>query len=387
MRRFREAFPPALPPALLFVRQQSRRFTTGTPSPFTTSSPTVNALNSAFHHYPGVTGLLWLWHSQLFTLGYFSVISLLGAPLAPELAPAFVLHAAARRLRLPFTLAAAAVLARAFPPLCTVPVARLLVAPLVAVRALMSPQRPVAPGSLRAAARAAGARVWAGLERLDALVGGSATLNTYGLAYIYGGRLTGTVSLLGLTLALRYGVDIEEVLKGVGRSLEASGGAGHRAAWVLGLVEGDVGGCGGGGSGGGGNEGGTRLHKARDAALYAKDITTRWAAAALALNFSYPLALRFGVAGGGSLIGARLEGSPRWNAVVEAVKAGQREAAENVRAEEANAARAREAAERAAAEKRDGKGGGGGGGEGGLPAAAGTGHWISRYYKTGHHCC
>jgi hypothetical protein len=349
------------------------------PPPPASSSATVNALNASFRRFPGVTGLFWLWHSQFFTLAYFFALGAAGVPFAPELAPAFVLHAASRRLRLPFTLAAAAALARAHPPLRTVPVARLLVAPLVAVRSLMSPQRPAAAGSLRARARAAGARAWAGLERLDQLVGGTSTLNSYGLAYIYGGRLVGTASLLGLALALRYGVDIEEALRGVGRSLAAGGGAGQRAAWVLGLVDGD-----------GGGGGGSRLHQARDAALLAKDLTARWAGAALAVNVSYPAVLRWGVAGGSSLVGARLEGSPRWRAIVDAVKEGQREAAEKVRAEEAAiAARARELAA-AAAERKDGggKGGGGGcgGGEGGdRPPSAG--HWISKYYKTGHHCC
>jgi hypothetical protein len=343
--------PPAPPPPLL---------------PTATGDGTTNALNHSFNRYPALTGMLWLWHSPLSTLGYMGALYASQAPLPPELAPAFVLHAALRRLRLPLTLASAALLARARPALCTVPVARLLLAPLLAVQALQSPPAHVRAGRLRARARAGAAALWAGATRLDELVGGSSTLNRYGLAYIFAGRLTGTLSLVGLTLALRYGVDVEAALRGLGHYLDSINLG--RLAWVLSLLPEDHAGGGGssglsGSSSGSGGGSSSALAGARGVAATAKDFTIHWAASALLVNVSYPLVLRFGVAGVAGGVGQWLGASPQWQVVIEAVREGQRVAE----------AEARAAAAAAAAEGGAEAGGGGSAGSADSSSSADSG--------------
>jgi hypothetical protein len=116
-------------------------------------------------------------------------------------------------------------------------VARLLLAPLLAIQALQSPPPHVRPGTVRHRARRAAASLWAGFTRLDEAVGGTSTLNRYGLAYIFAGRVTGTLSLVGLTLALRYGVDVESALRGLGHYLDSVNLG--RLAWVFSLLPDD----------------------------------------------------------------------------------------------------------------------------------------------------
>jgi hypothetical protein len=350
------------------------------PLPTATGDWTADALNRSFNLYPAVTGMLWLWHSPLSTLGYMSAFYLLHIPLAPELAPAFVLHSLVRRMRLPLTMASAALLARARPALCTVPVTRLLLAPLLAVQALRSPPTPAPPGTLLARLRSSASALWSGLNRLDELVGGTSTLNRYGLAFIFAGRATSTFSLVGITLALKYGVDVEAALMGVGARLDEVGLG--KVAWVFSLLPEEH-------SSGAGGE-----LRARAAALAVKDATMHWAAAALGVNLTYPLVLRYGVAGVAEAVGRTLGESARWNIIVEAVKEGQRVAqAQAQREEEA------ERAAMAAAARQQQQGGEGSTCEQAAPRGVvfrlalfdtpqdKPKHWISRFYVVKDHCC
>ena len=330
-------------------------------------------------------------------------------PLAPELAPAFVIHAALRRLRLPFTVASAAALARIRPALCTVPVARLLLAPLIEIQKLQSPPSFVPPQSTRARLRMGAERVWRGLEKFDEWVGGSSMMNKYGLAYIFAGRAVGTASLVGLTLALRYGLDVETALRSLGVWMEGKGLG--QVAWIFHLVP-EHPSTGGtksevptpfGGDNGELTTAGSAMARARATAGSAKELTILWAASALSVNCTYPLVLQLMVAGLAKTIGGALTQSPRWTVIVTAVQEGRRAAESAATLQQGKQLQEGSGGSTTlcrnlppgSLNEKDEKGGGpqppknGSGGGGGIPPPESPPkkHWISKYYKTGDHCC
>jgi hypothetical protein len=254
----------------------------------------VAALNAAAARHPVSTGWVWLYHGPIAAALGTALVTLLAVPVAPELGPAFLLHTATRRLRLPLVLAAAGIAARLYPPLTTVPVATLVTSPFAALSV---------PAGVASAA-----------SKLDAAVGGSTLVNKYGLAYVVGGRVVGTVTLVGLAAGLRAGVDIASALDAAAASVDGalSGFWGTTAAATAGDAGGAdsatgaaaaTAGAGGGGGGGGGGFFSSALSAATG-------WTSRWAAGCLVANVAYPLVAEYVVARGGSAAGEYLERNP-----------------------------------------------------------------------------
>jgi hypothetical protein len=240
------------------------------------------AMNTAIAAHPAVTGWVFLYHSPLYAGLAYGALTVAGVSPPPELGAAFVVHGLTRRLRLPLQIGAAALLARAWPALTTVNMTQLVAAPWAALAAAGVGGRGAEAAAAEAAAEAAAptaltrlkGRITGWADRADKALGVTAALDRYGLAWVVGGRITGTVSLLALWGAMHAGVDLGPLL-----------------AWTGGLGE--------------------------TAAAW----TSRWALGCLLVNFAYPLVLRYGVAGLSLRLGTGVEAWQAYMAVVRAAAA------------------------------------------------------------------
>jgi hypothetical protein len=238
------------------------------------------ALNDAFNSHPAVTGVLWLWHSPIATGVSFCALSCFDFPdpsLAAELSIAWALSGATRRVRVPVTIALAAALAKLRPELTSVPVAKMLLAPLEAVDALQE--------------KINFARTRAAIARVDAAVGASSSIDKFGLAYVIASRALSLFVVGSAVTALRHGVDLDTILQQAttacfGDAFSSSSKSGATAIGVGGRLA---------------------------------------ASSVLVSTFYVPLVLP-SVAWTAALLGSRLERSPRVRAVLAEIEAGRREA-------------------------------------------------------------
>lgn len=174
----------------------------------------VDSLLIASHSYPVTTGFIWIYHGLLYAsvgtsivYGLTSLLSLSFATviLPPAaLGPAFLLHTATRRLRLPIVIGLAAVMARRYPVLTKAPIGTLLSAPMMTFVPPPSSTRTTTTSSTSSSSSSS-LNI---LQRIDRLVGASDMVNQYGLAYTISGRIVGTVSLLSITYLLHYGINV-----------------------------------------------------------------------------------------------------------------------------------------------------------------------------------
>ena len=249
----------------------------------TATSRCSTALNDAFRSYPAVTGGLWLWHSPIATGLTFCALSVFDFPgpsLAAELSLAWAVSGATRRFRVPVTIAVAAAFAKLRPELTSVPVAKMLWAPLEAVDALQENVRFP--------------RTRVAFARVDAAVGASSSIDKYGLAYVCASRALSLLVVGGAVTALRHGVELDLALEALRRATSAIFPA-FDSSSKMGSSAIDVGG--------------------------------RLAASSVLVSAFYIPVVLPAVAWTAAYVGGRLERSPRLRAILAEIDAGRREAA------------------------------------------------------------
>jgi hypothetical protein len=209
----------------------------------------VDSLNQALASYPLATSLSFIYSPIVVAGLLFGVLSIppLTPALPPQLAIAFGINRATTRLRVPIILALSAVVARIFPTLTRVPIAKLLAMPL---------KQAQAEAETIAATTAAGVdgstsvKVYRGLGKAMNFMNMGGIMDKYGLAYVLTGRFVATCSILTLTAVLQHpGLDIQWLLDWVGEDVNTAAG------WV-----------------------------------------GRWTAACLMVNVTFPLVLKYAVA-------------------------------------------------------------------------------------------
>jgi hypothetical protein len=232
---------PRFGPACLFAQPRACIHTSPEAPP--SSAPTeaafpptlVGAANRAITQYPFTTALVYAYHNLAFCLAGSVALLAVGVPLPLELGPAMVINGVLRRLRMPLILGASAAVIRVWPSLGQLRLTTLLAAPLTLFLGLQPPSVtapvPALPPNAtlwqRTAALARSA--WAFVNPLNPTGGVGPLLDRYGLAYILCARALSTASLLAITAALRYGVDLPELLAswGLGDAVAADADSSH----------------------------------------------------------------------------------------------------------------------------------------------------------------
>mgnify|MGYP006870682883 CR=1 FL=1 len=212
--------------------------------PGPSGSDLVDELNDALGRHPVTTSLVYAYHNVVYAGILYGVLVAAGIPAPAELGVAFALNRVTTRLRLPIVLAAAAALVRLRPAYSKLQLTRLLTAAMTmgATTEPPAPGAPPVPGWV--------SKMQAVLAKAPALLTMGGMLDKFGLAYVLAGRVVATISILSIATALRYGVDIGPLLSWVGS----------------------------------------------DTAATAADWAARWTVACLAINVTYPVVLRYGVA-------------------------------------------------------------------------------------------
>lgn len=279
--------------------------------PLNTGNKIVDAMNTALNKHPGITGTIWLYHSPIATGIVYGVLTLFGVNPPPELGGAFVIHGALKRFRMPFSMALAGAVAKVKPEYTKVPVTTMLIAPLRAINSVRTPDLPAEKGSVHEYWEKAKAYGVKGVLKIDKLLGGSDFLNKYGLAYVISGRIVGTISILSLTTALHYGIDVQQYLSSFASLLDDSGFSGIKH--VIGIGKSDD------------------MSDDSDASMEGMIATaanwmSRWTLGVLIVNANYLLVLRHGVAGSALRIGNAIDASPLARRIQVAIHEGKTEA-------------------------------------------------------------
>ena len=253
-------------------------------------SRSVIALEAAFTKFPGVTGLLWTWHSAIASSAAFAFLCVIDLPsglLATELAIGWGVSSATRRIRAPIHIAAAAALSRFQPNLARVPIADMLLAPINKISALATP--PSAGGFRE--------RTVTMLKAADTTLGASAAINQYGLAYVLASRIGGAVTMLTVVAFQRAGIDVTSVISNAGDILLSS---------LPAALPSSVSSC----------------FSPSTATTTASLFAGRAAASSLLVTFCYPLVI-VGVAQTSMLVGSTLDASLRWRALLKVANEGR----------------------------------------------------------------
>ncbi|EQC39905.1 hypothetical protein SDRG_02561 [Saprolegnia diclina VS20] len=148
----------------------------------------VDRLNHSMEHHPQTTMAFVISADMASIFGTYGLLQLSGVVISPEFALAFAASRPLRRLRMPFDLAMAAMLAKIFPPLSRVRVSSMF---------------PTVPG-----------------DQSSLLHKGMSTMtdimDKYGACYMIGSRLAGLTVVNSLYFALIQGVDILPYLEQFG---------------------------------------------------------------------------------------------------------------------------------------------------------------------------
>jgi hypothetical protein len=249
----------------------------------------VIALESAFSRFPGVTGLLWTWHSAIASSAVFALLSIIDLPsglLATELAIGWGVSSATRRIRAPLHIAAAAALSRYEPNLARVPIAEMLLAPIKKISELATPP---SAGGVRE-------RTVTLMKSADDKLGASAAVNQYGLAYVLSSRVGGAVTMLTVVAAQRAGIDVTSVISNAGDIFLST----------LPPIPSSV----------------STFFSPSTATTTASVFAGRAAASSLLVTFFYPFVIS-GVASGSVIVGSALDASLRWRALIQVAHEGR----------------------------------------------------------------
>lgn len=329
----------------LFAQQHDASATAALP--VDTGVTMVDSLNRAISNYPTVTGWIWLYHGPTFAGASYALLTAatmatgLGGLIPIELGPAFVIHGVTRRFRLPLVLAVAAGLSKLAPSLTTVPVTRMLAAPFVSIGHLKSPPQPVRAGSLTDRYRKGRDWLVAKGIALDKAVGGSDMVNKFGLAYVVAGRCVGTASLIAIAAGLRQGVDIQPWMDSIGTSIDGMLPAVTMPKLQWPFADSALASI----SPPPSTEAITHATASASSAAAAAaptaagsgivstatEMTARWAAGCLLVNFMYPLVVTHGVAGTANRVGRWMETSPTWKSFSATLHEHQAAAAAELR--------------------------------------------------------